>query len=192
MLNWRPTHQFTKSFRDILRSIPGVVVGRGGSAPPPPHVPLVIRLGAAGSLQLGHESENLSLALNAILVALKKYADESANSRFHQRMFSNDSATLPAQLKLFCQLASGFDQMAASVALTTGYKLHVVLPGSRAAFRADIQRNLDDETAVALNVVEAGQVRPALQGGALYGPWRHRLQSAEAVTYRPHYRSSKN
>jgi hypothetical protein len=55
--------------------------------------------------------ENLSRAVNAILLALKEYGDESANPRFHQRMFSDDLPAPPAQLRLFCQLAAGFDHM---------------------------------------------------------------------------------
>ena len=167
MFHWTPTHQFSKSFRNILHLIPGLVIGRGGFAPPSPPVPLVVRLGAAGPLHLGRESEVLSLAVNAILAALKKYADASANFRFHQRMFSLDSTTTPAQLRIICQLASGFDRMAASLGLHSGYKLHVVLPGSRAGFKRDIQRNLGDESWAATSVLEAGHGRSALGGDSI-------------------------
>jgi hypothetical protein len=141
MLIWRPTHQFSKSLRDFLYRIPGLLVGVSGTSPPAPRIPFVIRLGAAGPLQLRGKNEGLAVAVNEMLSALKKYADEFANPKFHQMMFSDGSAPPPAQLRLFCQLAAGFDQMAGSVALAMGYKLHIVLPGSRAAFRQDIQRN---------------------------------------------------
>jgi hypothetical protein len=148
---WRPTHQFTKSLRDFLRSILRLAFGLRGLPPPAPRMPFVIRIGAAGPLQLHREKGGLSRAAKAILSALKTYADESANPRFHQRVFSGGSAPPPAQLRMVCQLAAGFDQMASSAALSIGYKLHVALPGSRAAFRHDIQRNLPSETqAVAL------------------------------------------
>ena len=52
--------------------------------------------------------------------------------------------------------------MAASAALALGYKLHVVLPGSRAAFRHDIERNLGSE-------------RPAAAQGAVSVNYRFAL-----------------
>jgi hypothetical protein len=94
---------------------------------------------------LRDKGNDLALVVNAILTALRRYTDESANSSFQQQMFA-DGALPPAELRLSCQLAAGFDQMAASAALAIGYKLHIVLPGSRAAFRHDIARNLPRET----------------------------------------------
>jgi hypothetical protein len=142
---WRPTHQFTKSLRDFLPKIPGLFIGRSRSPPQVPRVPLVIRIGASGPLDLRDKGNDLALVVDAILTALKGYADESANPRFQEQMFA-DSALASAELRLSCQLAAGFDQMAASAALAMGYKLHIVLPGSRAAFRHDIARNLPGET----------------------------------------------
>jgi hypothetical protein len=144
---WKPTHQFSKSLRDFLHKIPGLVVGASGSPPPAPRVPFVIRLGAAGPLDLGGAGEHLSSAIGAILSALKEYA-KSANPRFHRMVFA-DGTPPPAQLRLISQLAAGFDQLAASTALAAGYKLHVVLPGTRTAFRQDIERNLPSEGSAA-------------------------------------------
>jgi hypothetical protein len=141
----RPTHQFTKSLRDFLPKIPRLLIGMSGSPRPAPRVPLVIRIGASGPLDLRDKGKDLALVVNAILTALRRYADESANPSFQQQMFA-DGALPSAELRLSCQLAVGFDQMAASAALAIGYKLHIVLPGSRAAFRHDIARNLPSET----------------------------------------------
>jgi hypothetical protein len=154
---WRPTHQFTKSLSDFLSKMPGLIIGITGSPPSVPRVPLVIRIGASGPLDLHGEGKDLALAVNAILTALKRYADESANPRFQQRMFA-DGALSPAELRLSCQLAAGFDQMVASAALAIGCKLHIVLPGSRAAFRHDIARNLPGETQAVLYETRPGLV----------------------------------
>jgi len=140
MGTWQPKHQFTKSVRDFLVKTPGVLFGAPGEPTPVPRVSFAVRLGAAGPLRCRDQEDELSAAVTAILVALKQYAD-TTNPKFHQRMFSNGSAP-PPQLRLIGQLASGFDQLAASAALATGYCLHVVLPGSRAAFVQDIKRNL--------------------------------------------------
>jgi hypothetical protein len=137
----RPSNQFTKSLCDFLGRIPRLIAAETRPLPPQPRVPLVIRVGAAGPLQLPHDGDRLSSALRSILSALKKYADESANPNFHQKMFS-EAYPPPAQLRLVCQLAAGFDQMAASAAMAIGYELHAVLPGGRAAFQNDIERNL--------------------------------------------------
>jgi hypothetical protein len=137
----RPTHQFTKSLHDFLGKIPGLAIGAPGPLPSVPHVPFVIRLGTAGPLHLGNDDRVVARAVNAILSALKEYADRS-NSRFHDRMFSDGPSAPVAQLRLSCKLAPGFDQMAASAALANGYRLHIVLPGGRSAFQGDIERNL--------------------------------------------------
>jgi len=113
--------------------------GVPGSPPPATPVPFVIRLGAAGPLDLSDEREDLSRAVGAILSALQKYG-EAANLRFHQMVFA-DGRPPPAEVRMFTQLAAGFDQLAAWAAVAVGRRLHVVLPGSRAAFRHDIERN---------------------------------------------------
>jgi hypothetical protein len=142
---WTPKHQFAKSLRDFLSRLPGLVVGVAGSAPPAPSVPFVMRLGVAGPLQLGGEDDSLPRAVAQILEALKTYAIEGANPRFHQRMFADGGTPPPPRLRLLCQLAAGFDQMAGEAALALSYELNAVLPGSRAAFRQDIERNLRDQ-----------------------------------------------
>jgi hypothetical protein len=143
MWPWTPTHQFSKSLRDILRRLPRLVAGARPPLSPPPRVPFVIRVGGAGPLDLGGESESVSRAVGAILFALKEYAEGAAKT-FDQIVFT-EGTPLPPQVRLISQLAAGFDQMAASTAADLGYSLHVVLPGDRAAFRNDIARNLSDE-----------------------------------------------
>lgn len=148
---WQPKHQFTKSVRDFFVKIPGVVFGVPGQPAPAPRVSFAIRLGVAGPLELRDPRDDLSAAVKAILAALKRYAD-AANPIFHQRMFLDTSAP-PPKLRFVGQLASGFDQLVAATALATGYSLHVVLPGSRAAFAQDIRRNFDCD---ATSAVAAG------------------------------------
>jgi hypothetical protein len=160
MLRWKPTHQFSKSLRDFLVKIPDVVFGVPGGPTPAPRVPLVLRLGAAGPLQFRAEDEKMSLAVTAILTALKHYADMT-NPEYHRRLFSDATAPPPALLRFVGQLAAGFDQMVASAALGIGYGLHVVLPGSRAAFVQDIRRNLPDNALADAAVA----IAPAVPGG---------------------------
>jgi hypothetical protein len=148
MFPWSPAHQVTKSLRDFIGKMPGAAFGTRGSVRPVPRIPFVIRLGAAGPLHLSRDHHNLAKAVDAIVSALKEYADRS-NARFHERLFSDTPAAPPARLRLSCQLAAGFDQMAASIALAKGYELHIVLPGGRLAFQHDIERNLCDSTQAA-------------------------------------------
>jgi hypothetical protein len=155
---WTPKHQFAKSLRDFLHRLPGLVVGVAGSVPPAPSVPFVMRLGVAGPLQLRRGDDSLPRAVAKILEALKSYANEAANPLFHQRMFANGETPPPPRLRLLCQLAAGFDQLAGSVALALGYELNAVLPGSRAAFRHDIERNLGDQVPTAVERHEPGLI----------------------------------
>ena len=135
---WQPKHQFSKSLRDFLLKIPGVISGTPRRAlSPPPAVPLTIRVGVAGPLRLQAEGE-LAPVISAILEALKRYS-ESANLRFLQRM--SPQRRLPSQLRVVSQLAGGFDQFVAAAAIAAGYSLHAVLPGNREAFARDIERN---------------------------------------------------
>ena len=149
MLLSKPKHQAGKSLRDFVGRLPGILSPSRSEVPSPPHVPFVVRVGAAGPLHLRGERANLSLAINAILSGLKAYADDIGNPSFQQRMFPNHPAS-STELRLVGQLASGFDHLAAEAATAMGYKLHVVLPGGRAAFRHDIERNLADNVAASV------------------------------------------
>ena len=140
---FKPKGQFSKSLFDFIGRFPRIIAGGPATLPAIPRVPLVIRVGVAGPLdfQSLQAKTAVAQALDAILGALKDYADRSANLSFHERLYPKGSETPPAQLRLVGQLASGLDQMAASKAQAIGYTLHVVLPGTRDAFEHDLRRN---------------------------------------------------
>jgi hypothetical protein len=162
----KPSHQFTKSLAGFVGKIPRLF-GTRTFVQPAPRIPFVLRLGAAGPLRLGGDRRDLEQAVNAILVALKQYAVVSANPRFCQALFP-DAVSPPAQLRLYCQLASGFDQRAVSAGLALGYRLHIVLPGSRNAFAGDIRRNAGrDRLVVAGEEPSTGRFETAADAAVL-------------------------
>jgi hypothetical protein len=69
---WQPTHQFSKSLRDFLGKVPGLLWGIH-SVPRPPLVPFVISVGAARPLLLDCDNDALERAVNKILATLKQY-----------------------------------------------------------------------------------------------------------------------
>lgn len=136
----KPRNQAEKSLRDFAGRLLGVILGRVGRPVQMPRPRLVVRVGAVGHLHVDAEA-SISFALGALLAALREYA-ERANPKFHQLLYglSATEEPTPPELRLICQLAPGFDRLAATVALQMGFRIHAVLPGSRTACEHEMQR----------------------------------------------------
>jgi hypothetical protein len=139
MIWFKAEHQASKSIRDFLARLACCILYARRQASPPPAAKLVIRVGAAGHLSLENET-SVAFVVDAALAALRDYT-VGLNARFRESMFPATAGDPVPELRLVSQLASGLDQIAAQAAHALGYCLHVVLPGSKAAFEHDIQRN---------------------------------------------------
>jgi hypothetical protein len=130
--------QLTKSLRDFAHRAAKLPFHRK-QITSAPIVPLTIRVGIAGHLNLP-QNHDLALALRQVLVAIGAYA-QSVDPLFRQALFGA-APSAPPELRLVSQLASGFDQLAAETGLPLGYKLNTVLPGARDSVAEAVARNL--------------------------------------------------
>jgi hypothetical protein len=140
MALFEPPDQFSQSLVNFLSRLPHLWRGIQRNGSELPAVPLVIRVGAAGHLDIG-DKESLYLALEGAFAALASYADD-INQSYWQALWGSGACQTPPILRLVSQLAPGLDQLAARVALDKSFELDVVLPARRAMVERDIQRTL--------------------------------------------------
>ena len=115
--------------------MPKVAAGLSRQAAPPPEIPLVIRVGAAGHLHLEQE-DAVRLVLKAVFEALQEYA-VSTNESYHKAVFGRTGALPKPRIRLVSQLASGLDQLAAWSVEAVRSALDVDPPKPRADFERD-------------------------------------------------------
>ena len=106
-----------------------------------PNVPLVVRVGVAGHLDLPNP-DAVRMAARAILGALIQAVDAICPS-FQAALPPRkpDYGGPVSEIRVISSLAAGADQIFASEGLVAGCRLHAVLPFDRATFAADIGRN---------------------------------------------------